>query len=1042
MRSILYLTIFLFFSLFSFAQSTKPIADYNGNNNSLPIRNITDNGLNGIEVSYHFQNPSVSSILNKKISYSRLFTQGFSHLQEVGLPALPSHIDLVVVPEGATYDLKIFDEMPEVISTNKIYPALQPARDTEGAPEPKFEINEDFYNTDQLYPSQSVKIIGTMVFRGVKFLKVQTCPVQYNASKGKLYFHKNINYKINFSNANRFIKDYNNHTENYLKKILNYPLNSKNWKKEAEQFYSNNTITSIGNSKNYIIITHSNYQAAADSIANWKRQLGYSVEVVSSNNWTSSTVKTAVQSRYASWTPKPDYLLIIGDHQDVPAEMHINSSNDQFGTDLYYVCMDGNSDYVPDMAKGRISANSAANALMQVQKIINYERNPITDSSFYQNALNCAQYQDDDVDGFADRRFLQTSENIRDYFISQGYYSQRIYYCDQLVTPTRYNNGYYSNGQMLDSALWKSNGFSWNGGSTEIKNAINAGKFLVFHRDHGYAGGYGWAHPYFVNTKINGLNNGNKLPVVFSINCHTGEFTLNQCFAETFMRKQNAGAVGVIAASYYSYSGYNDGLSIGMIDGIWSNPGLLPQFGNGGNNNPNVTAHTDIVRMGDVVDHGLVRMVQTWGGNNSGNRYTNELFHYFGDPAMRIWTENPGDITAIFADTISCSDTSIAVNNCSDSNAVVTIMGNGKLLGKTTLLSGSGVVALNSIQGSYLTITISARNKKPLIKIIYLGGNGSLSLFNSSISNKCKNDSLGSLEIFPACGTPPYSILWSTGDTTRKVDSLAGGIYTVTVTDANNITINDTLSVFSPSTILNNNSIITNAKCYFQASGSIIVNITGGVGAYTYLWNNGSNNNSLSNISAGNYSVTITDSMGCELSNTFTITEPSPLDISMSTTDDITNDCSGIAVCTPSGGTLPYTYQWNDAANQTTATASNLCKGMYKVILKDSNNCTTYRSIFISNTVGISNAKENSNINIYPNPIKDGVFYVEFTDNKAETIILKLYNSIGELVDERSIVNSTNGREIYKISSLASGIYYLHIQGNDSTENTFKIMIE
>jgi len=1044
MKLSLQIIFILFISISISAQNPKSILN-NQQQESSPLRNIIDNGLNGVDVSYSFNNVRIIEITNNKIDYNRLFVEGFSHLQEVGLPAMPAHIDLIAIPEGATYKLKIYDQMPDVVTTNKIFPALKPARDTEGAPEPEFEINKNFYNTDQLYPSQSVKIIGTMIFRGIKFLQVQTCPVQYNPVKGNLYLHKNINYKITFSGANSFT-NYANHTENYIKQLLNYPLNSSSWQKEANKYYSStaSVVPISGPSKNYIIITHSNYLAAADSIANWKRQMGYSVEVVSSNSWTSANVKAAVHNRYINWTPKPDYLLIIGDHQDVPAKMIYNSNNELFGTDLYYVCMDGNSDYVPDMAKGRISANSATDAMMQVQKIINYERNPINDTSFYTNALNCAQYQDDDNDGYADRRFLHTSENIRDYIMTQGYNSQRLYYCDNSVYPANYNNGYYSNGQALPTEILKINGFSWSSGAADITTAINAGKFLVFHRDHGYSGGSGWAHPYYVNSSITSstLNNGNKLPVVFSINCHTGEFTLNQCFAESFMRKQNAGAVGVVAASYYSYSGNNDGFSIGMIDAIWSNPGLLPLFGSGGVYSPNTTAHTDIVTMGDVVNHGLVRMVQTWGGSNSSNQYSYELFHYFGDPAMKIWTEQPDTITAFVNDTIHCNDTSFVINNCSDSNAVVSLIGNGILLSKTTLVGGNGTLFLNNLQGGYFTLTITARNKRPFIKKIHLGGGDNLSLFSSSMGNKCFGDSLGSLEIFPACGHPPYQINWSTGDTTSSLTNLVKGVYTVVITDANNNVINDTLYVEGPSSPIQINSTVTDAQCYFQSSGSIDISLNGGIPPYNILWSNTANDTLLNNLSAGNYSVIITDSFGCEVTESYTINEPPALDMTTVYTDDNTNDCNGTATCNPIGGTLPYSYSWNDPNNQTTATATDLCAGMYKISLSDSNNCITYRTLFIHNTVGIENNSNEKNINIYPNPVINGIFNIEFENVNGELWNIKLYNSIGELIEKRDVNARIGNNEVFNISKHSAGIYFLIIHNDSNIDKVFKLIVE
>ncbi|RUA28449.1 MAG: hypothetical protein DSY76_04370 [Bacteroidetes bacterium] len=1009
-----------------------------------PLRSIIDHGVEGVQVSYHFDAMSAVEIKEGKEVYQQLYIKDFSHTQEVGLPSLPAHLDLIAIPEGASYELKISRAVPLLKNGIKVYPALKPAVDTEGAPEPSFEINKEFYQIDRVYPAEAVSIREIIVIRGLRYAVVQVCPVQYNPARNQLILNENINYEIQFKSANRFV-DVSKHTEHAMRILSNNALNGKAIKEETDNFFaSNQNLLPSGGGKNYIIITHSNFQAAADSLAKWKRQMGYTVDVVSQSSWTTAQVRNAVHSRYSNWTPKPDYLVIIGDHQFVPAEMYSTPGhNDPFGSDLYYVCMDGSGDYVPDMAKGRISANSAADALLQVSKMINYERNPVTDTSFYQNAVNCAQFQDDNIDGYADRRFAHTSEDIRNYTSSLGYNVERIYYTNSNVTPLHYNNGYYSNGQSIPSVLKKSNGFAWNGGATDIKNSINAGKFYVFHRDHGFAGGSGWAHPFFVNSKISGLNNGAKLPVVFSINCHTGEFTLPSCFAETFMRKSNGGAVGVIAASYYSYSGNNDGFSLGVVDAIWSNPGVVPNFGNGGFSNPNVTPHTDIVTMGDVVNQGLIRGMETWAGSNSSNRYTSELFHYFGDPAMRIWTQAPQNITANFNTSFSCSDTVLAISNCSDSDAVVTLMGNDVLLSRVQLQNGNGLLPLTNIQGYVFTLTITSRNKRPLISTITMGGGGGpLSSFSSVTSNICKGDSLGKLSVFPACGTPPYQILWSTGDTTLVLDSLTAGNYSYTLTDAINTIIQDTLTVSEPVQALNVSAAISNPKCYNQSNGSIILNIQGGATPYTCQWSNGVFTSNLTNASANTYTVNITDSLGCTLVETYEIVSPQPLDLSISKMDDMSNNCTGSATANVTGGTTPYTYLWNDPNAQTTSTATGLCKGMYKATIKDSNLCVAYRTFFIENSVGIDENTNTVGISVFPNPSSNGIFNLSIESNTPADFQIIIYNNLGKKVFANSILVNGKYQELINLSTLAAGVYYLQIIDNKNIIDQRNLIIK
>ncbi|MBC8319612.1 MAG: PKD domain-containing protein [Bacteroidetes bacterium] len=692
------------------------------NDNIMPVRTLQDSGTDGLIIEYNFPGVITNNINVGEDIYQFVHIGGFGKMHEIGKPALPAHSDFVAIPANANATYNIIDVEFIEYDNFIIHPALKPATDTHGDPEPEFEIDNSLYSTNEYYPENNIEIAETLAYRGNNFIRVRICPVQHNPVTKKIRVISKITYKINFSSSSSFFGN-KMLSENLLNIFPNYVLNASSVKKEIEENLLNQTNVADNNRSDFIIITNSRYDEAAGALSVWKQQLGYSVEVVSQSTWTSDEVLSAIHSRYESWYPAPEFFVIIGDHQDVPGVILQSPDDNDFATDLYYACMDGAYDYVPDMAHGRISVSDNEEAIRVVNKIIQYEKNPVSDPLYYQNGLNCAMFQDDENNGYASRRFTHTSENIRDYVMLQGYNSNRVYNTEAHITPTNYNPGYYSNGEPIPPELLRSNGFEWNGGAQEIINNIDEGKFFVFHRDHGYSGGSGWATPYFTTTSMDGLNNGNKLPVVFSINCHTGEFKLNNCFAEKFLRLENGGAVGVFAASYYSYSGYNDGISLGFIDAIWSNPGLIPVFGDGGIPNPNLTPHTDIITMGNVLNQGLIRMMETWDGGNNGNRYTHEIFHYFGDPAMRIFTAFPIQITASNTDTIIFQETTdIEVFDCSVEGALATLVINGELIGSTYIENGSAEFTFNNGAGDFAIVTISKHNYAPYIDTIFIAG--------------------------------------------------------------------------------------------------------------------------------------------------------------------------------------------------------------------------------------------------------------------------------------------------------------------------------
>ncbi len=684
------------------------------------IRTVTDNGKQGVEINYNF--PDLNSIdrTAEGTQYQKLYIKNFTSFADVGKPDLPAHTDLIAMPIGAKATITILESEIVEYENYNVFPALKPATDNVGAKEPEFEIDNDFYSQDITFPASPVSITSTKYVRDMPVLAVRINPVQYNPAQKKLYVYKNIKYKITFSGGSKFV-NVNQHSERFLENYSNYfTVNGKSVKQEIENSTRATNEINSTDSKNYIIITTPEFAEAADSLAKWKMQLGYSVDIVSQVNWTSAQVNDAVHTRYNNWTPKPDYLAIIGDNEDVPGKAIVSNST-SITTDLYYVCMNGTGDYTPDMAKGRISVSNATEAMVVVRKMINYERNPTSDNTFYNNAIAAAYFQDDEPNGYATRRFAQTSEDIKQYLDGLGYTTERAYYTDANITPTNWNAGSYSAGEALPSYLLKP-GFPWDGNDTQIKNAINNGRFIVFHRDHGYE--YGWGDPAFNIADVNALSNGDKLPVLFSINCLTGKFDETECFTEAFLREPDGGAVGVFGHAEVSYSGYNDGLALGLIDAIF--PGLDANFTGYGDNSSPYTSHSSIFTMGDVANQALIRMTESWGNNWGYEKYSHELFHYFGDPAMRIWTANPttSAITASLPTSIACSDTSLTISSCSEADALVTIYYNGHLISQAQLSSGTGILYFNPFgtTSQNFIVTISYQNAAPLITEVSVTG--------------------------------------------------------------------------------------------------------------------------------------------------------------------------------------------------------------------------------------------------------------------------------------------------------------------------------
>lgn len=693
--------------------------------NSKPVMEFNDMGMAGVEIDYFFPGAEVTTKEVEGTTYHYVHVDQFGKLGDIGKAALPMRNYTVAVPSGAEIHIEILQVETQVYEGYLIHPALEPALDEVGAPEPDFVIDEDFYKSEQNYPESPARVVATNMLRGIPLAQVQVCPVQYNPGREELTVYSRLKFRVEFVGGEGVFLDPHAHSSRFIQLLKNVVINGESIPATEQEADAEGGI---------IIITHSDYLAAANTLAEWKRQMGYTVEVVSQASWTTTQVRNAISTRYNSWSPRPDYFIIIGDHGDVPAQALTLET--PHVSDLYYACMDGAVDYFPDMAHGRISVSSADEANTVISKIVNYQRTPPTDASFYANATTCALFQDRDDDGYADRRFSLTSEEIRDHLISEGYTVDRIYDLeDNSVVPRWWNNGLYATGAAIPPELLKP-GFPWTGSTTDIINSVDAGRFILFHRDHGYVGGSGWATPYFTTANIPSLANGDELPVVFSINCHTGEFDLANCFAEMFLRHSNSGAVGLFAASDYSLSGQNDGLAEGFIDAIW--PGLVPLFPH--NPSPTYATHAAMYEMGMVLNQGKIRMTETWDSSGppfSYEQYTFELFHYFGDPSMRIWTAAPTTITATHDSQITLGQTSFTISDVNCSSGVATLYYNGQIIGKGTLASG-GTIAISPTPTTAGTaeLTITSHNYRPYqTNINVVSDSGAYVVYNAHTVN-------------------------------------------------------------------------------------------------------------------------------------------------------------------------------------------------------------------------------------------------------------------------------------------------------------------
>lgn len=620
-------------------------------------------------------------------SYSQLQIK-YTASMAPGEPDLPVFSNWITVPNGKSYTINADPGKPKIIKDIEIAPVQYPQPDSYGLNKKElqvpFALDSQLYKQDQSFPGKWAIADKAKEIQGQNGFILRIYPFQYNPVHKELKVYPDMKISISFEGKANHTVSSSQFSASVLEKLS---LNGKDVNSSKQK---SKTFTKTGNGItggcDYLIICDPTLSNAADTLAAWKRLSGYRTKVVSTA--TAGTVNTQIDDYIEaaqSWSPAPQFILLLGDADLIPCFYEITHASDAYtkidsgciqgkiATDRYYGETDLIDDQYPDLHVGRIPANDLAEATAAVNHIIEYEQTPpdgTTYSDYYLKSTMAAFFQDNDNNGKADRRFCKTAEDLHEYFRTNGYTPQRQF-CTNSTTPTTWaTSSYYEfengggSGEAIPAELQAP--FAWDGDKAGITSALNNGTFFMFHRDHGsrlmrfpygseaYTGG--WADPEFHSSDVSALSNGSLRPVVFSINCMTGWFdnetddagydyyisgsqeyvfhtnTDDECLAERFMMHSTGGAVGVVAPTRISYSGPNDRFTWGLMDAIWPNF-IESKGGSYGNTEP-------ILRLSQALEYASAYL-QTQYTSNSYLDTAIEEYQYFGDPTMEIRTKSP-----------------------------------------------------------------------------------------------------------------------------------------------------------------------------------------------------------------------------------------------------------------------------------------------------------------------------------------------------------------------------------------------------------------
>ena len=594
-----------------------------------------------------------------------------------GAPELPHINRSLIIPDLTSASVEVVNLNYDSYSDLNILPSkgnILRNVDINSVP----HVKGDVYTVNSDFPANIYELKDPYILRDFRGQVIQLNPFQYNPITQDMKVFTNVTLRINFNGYNSINQFFNRRS---VDNIVN----------DYSQIYSNRFINyetyqtrynPISEDGEMLIICYDDFCDEMDSFVNWKNQKGIKTTLVpkSQAGNTASSIKNYVQNFYN--THNLTYLLLVGDKAQIPT-FDIGSGWSSGESDISYAYLSGNDSY-PEFFVGRFSAQTPNHVLTEVQRTIEYERDPQLGADWYKKGIMIASNEGAGAGHDGGESDWQHAQNMRQDLLNYTYDS-----VSELYDGTHGDQD--SSGNPSDSM---------------VRNAINSGAGIIHYTGHGDTDV--WVTSNFNTGDVDALTNNNELPFICTVGCKSGDFG-GTCLGERFIYSTNGneptGAIATFMSTIYQSWAPPMEAQDEMVDI------LTESF----ENNRKYS-------FGGISWNGCLEM-----NDNYGNDGATETNHWtlFGDPSVSVRTDSPSTLSISHSGNLDPSDGAyeVIVNGNHD-NVLVALSNNGQYLGSAYSNNGSAVIIVEEDVNDLneLTLTATGYNTTTVIDTVVVGG--------------------------------------------------------------------------------------------------------------------------------------------------------------------------------------------------------------------------------------------------------------------------------------------------------------------------------